>query len=138
MALTAKMANAHVNAQADALNAQYNAGKLRIYDSTGGTGQPANADTAIGSQVKLAEFTLPSPCFGSSALGVVTASAIADVLAIATGTATWYRVVKSDGVTGLQDGSVGLSGCDLNIADTAVVTGVLQHINSWTHTVPKG
>lgn len=133
MALNLKLADAHVNAQADALNAAYNGGKLRGYTGT----QAATADTAIGAQTKLYEFTLPSPCFGTSAAGVVTANAITDVVGLAGGDCTWYRVVKADGTTGLQDGSVGTSGANLNMDAITIVAGVTQHINSWGHTVTK-
>jgi hypothetical protein len=133
MAVNLKCADAHVNAQADALNALYNGGKLRPYTGT----QPATADTAIGAQVKLVEFTLPTPCFGTSVAGVVTANAITDTTGITGGDATWYRVVKADGTTGLQDGSVGLTGCNVNMDAITIVAGVTQHINSWVHTVTK-
>jgi len=133
VALNLKLADAHVNAQADALNALYNGGKLRVYT----TAQPTNADTAIGAQTKLIEFTLPTPCFGTSAAGVVTANAITDVVGLAPGDAAFYRVVKADGTTGLQDGSVGTSLCNLNMDAVTIVTGVTQHINSWSHTVVK-
>ena len=133
MAKNPKMGNAHVNAQGDALNAVYNGGKMRLY---GGT-QPANCDTSTAEAV-LVEYTLPSPCFGTSALGVVIANVIADVAAALGGTAAWYRVWKSDGTTGLQDGTVGVGTFDLVIDSVTIVQGVTQHINSWSHTIPKG
>lgn len=136
MAKNPKMGDAHVNACADALNAVYNGGKLRFYT----TAQPATCDTALSGQTKLAEFTLPSPCFGTSAAGVVTANAIDDVVGLAPGDANWFRVVKADGTTGLQDGTVGVTAgqFDLVIDAITIVAGVTQHINSWAHTVPKG
>ena len=133
MAKNPKMGNAHVNAQGDALNAVYNAGKMRVY---GGT-QPATCDTSTAEAV-LIEFVLPSPCFGSSALGVVTANTVSDVTAAAGGTAAWYRVWQSNGTTGLQDGTVGVGTFDLVIDSVTIVQGVTQHINSWAHTVAKG
>lgn len=133
MALNLKLADAHVNAQAEALNALYNGGKMRLYTAT----QAATADTTIGAQVKVVEFTLPSPCFGTSSAGVVTANAITDTTGITGGDATWYRCTKADGTTGLQDGSVGTTGANLNMDAITIVAGVTQHINSWAHTVPK-
>ena len=56
MALNLKMANAAVNAEADALSDQLDNGFLRIYDGS----QPATADTAIGAQVLLAELLQPA------------------------------------------------------------------------------
>jgi hypothetical protein len=134
VATNLKLADAHVNAQADALNALYNGGKLRIYDGT----QPATSDTAVVAQVKLAEFTLPTPCFGTAAAGVLAANAITDVVGLGGGgAAAWYRVVKADGVTSLQDGSVGTSLANLNMDTTTITAGVTQHINSWGFTVTK-
>lgn len=135
MAKNPKMGNAHVNAQGDALNAVYNGGKLRLY---GGT-QPANADTST-SEVVLVEFTLPTPCFGTAALGVVTANTIADVTAAASGTATWARYWKADGTTPLQDGTVGVTAgqFDVLVDAVSIVQAVTQHVNSWAHTIPKG
>ena len=91
-----------------------NTGWLRIYDGT----QPANADTAVSTQNILAELRFGATAFGASVAGVATANAItADSSANATGTATWFRVFKSDGTTALWDGSVGTAAAnhmDLN------------------------
>ena len=60
----------------------------------------------------LAELRFGATAFGASLAGVATANAItADSSANATGTATWFRVFKSDGTTALWDGSVGTAGC---------------------------
>jgi hypothetical protein len=134
MAKNLKMANASVNAEGDSLNAAgYNGGKLQVYDGT----QPTTADDAVTTQVKLIEWTLPNPCFGSTVAGVLTANAISDVTAIASGVAAWYRCVSSGG-TKLQDGSVGAGGTfDLVLDTTTITVGVTQHVTSWTHTIPK-
>src|SRR5881394_3123086 len=93
------------NAELDALAALANSGKLRIYDGT----QPATPETAAGANL-LAELTMNAAAFGAAASGVITAAAItADSDADATGTAAWYRLLKSDGTTVLWDGSVGIS-----------------------------
>ena len=58
--------------------------------------------------------------------GVLTFNAITqDSNANNTGTASWFRALKSDGSTVLFDGTVGVSGSDLNIATTAIVAGRL-------------
>lgn len=128
-----------VKAAVDAVTALCNSGKLRIYDGT----QPTDANTAVGAQVKLAELTLNATAFGASAASgsagskVVTATANAitgDTSADATGTAAWFRVVKSDGTTIMFDGSVGTSGCDLNLATTSIVAGEEVDVTSFTIT----
>jgi hypothetical protein len=54
--------------------------------------------------------------------GVLTANAITqDASANATGTATWFRIVQSDGSTFVLDGNVGTSGSDLNLTTTSIV-----------------
>ena len=46
--------------------------------------------------------------------------------------------IKSDGSTVLFDGTVGVSGCDLNIATTAIVAGAIVGVTSFVYTVSKG
>jgi hypothetical protein len=100
-------ATAALNAMCDALAALCNGGKLRIYDGA----QPANANTAVSTQVLLAELTMGNPAFAAAVAGVAAANAITqDSDADATGTATWFRVVKADGVTAVLDGNVGRTG----------------------------
>src|SRR4051812_39464332 len=102
MALNPKLSNAAANAAADAVCALLNNGYLRLYSGT----QAADADTAIGAQVLLAELRFNATAFGSAVAGVATANAItADSSADATGTATWFRALKSDGTTVVFDGS---------------------------------
>src|SRR5438132_5414640 len=119
------------NAELDALAPLANSGKLRIYDGT----QAASPETAIGAQVLLAELTMNATAFGASASGVITAAAItADSDADATGTAAWYRLLKSDGTTVLWDGSVGTSGSDLNLNSVAIQIHAQVSISSLTYT----
>jgi hypothetical protein len=62
-----------------------------------------------------------------------TANTIAtDSSAAATGTAAWFRAYKSDGVTGVLDGSVGTSGSDLNLNTTSIVSGATVAVTSFT------
>lgn len=135
MALNPKLSNVAANAEADAVAALANSGKLRIYDGT----QAATADTAVGAQVLLAELTFGNPAFGAAVAGVATANAITqDASADNTGTATWMRVLKSDGVTVLFDGSVGTSGCNLNLNSVAISSGAAVQVTALTFTAQKG
>ena len=98
-----QLANATVNGQGDNLAARLNNGYLRIYDGT----QPATADTAIGAQVLLAEPRFNATAAPATVNGLITFNAItADASANATGTATWFRALSSDGTTVVYDGSV--------------------------------
>jgi len=144
MALNTTISNAAAivmcNGVVDLLDAGAGAGLLRIYDSTG-AGQPTNPDIAVTSQVLLAELTLSDPAFGNAADAApgatATASAITDDSAAnATGTATWFRAVDSNGLA-VIDGSVGTSGADLNLATTSITTGQTVSVTSWTITQPE-
>ena len=134
MASNLKMADAGVNAEADALAALLNSGYLRIYDGT----QPATADTAISTQVLLAELRFNATAFGASSAGVITANAISDDTdANNTGTATWFRALKSDGTTSVLDGNVGTSSANLVISTTSIVQHATVSVSSFVHTVTK-
>jgi len=140
MADTTKISNAAATAEANAFADLLNNGYLRIYDSTGGTGQPATVDTAIGSQVLLAELRFHTPNSESSiSNGVITFDAItSDTDANATGTATWFRAFSSDGTTAIWDGSVNTAGATLNLNSTAIQIHAQVDVTSATHTINKG
>jgi hypothetical protein len=127
MALNPKLAVARRNAALDNILANLNNGFLDIYDGA----QPTDADTAIGSQVLLASLTFGATAFGSASAGLATANPItADLSADATGTAAWFRCFKSDHTTAVLDGSVGTSGCNLNLNSTAIVSGANVSVTS--------
>ena len=135
MANNPKFSNFAVNAKADALTTHLNNGYLRIYDGA----QPANADTAVGAQTLLAELRYNATAFAAAVAGVATANAlIPDASANASGTATWFRALKSDGTTAIWDGSVGLSAADLILAAVVLAAGMTVSISAHTYTEPKG
>jgi hypothetical protein len=139
MADTTRIANNAATAEADALARLLDNGYLRIYDSTGGTGQPATVDTAIGSQVKLAELRFSATSAPGASNGVITFSAITqDTSADATGTATWFRCFKSDGSTAVWDGSVSTASATINLNTVSIVLGAAVSVTSLTFTVNKG
>jgi hypothetical protein len=139
MADTTKISNAAATAEAGAFADLLNNGYLRIYDSTGGTGQPATVDTAIGSQVLLAELRFAATSESDITNGVITfAGLTADSAANATGTATWFRAFQSNGTSAVWDGSVSTSGATLNLNTTSIVIGAEVSVTSATYTVNKG
>lgn len=103
------------NAMLDAITTRAGASALlRIYDGA----RPVTGGAAT---VLLAELTCNATFAAAAASGVLALNAIAqDASANATGTATWFRIVKADGVTIVMDGSVGVSGSDLNLTTTAI------------------
>lgn len=126
--------SAAADAVVDLVDGGAGAGLLRIYDGT----KPAGPDTAITTQILLAELTFSDPAFGAASNGVATANAItADSSANASGTATWFRVVTSAG-TAIFDGEVGTSGSDLNLNSTSISAGAEVSVSSFTYTQPAG
>lgn len=125
------------NAVADALVAQIGANALiDIYSGT----KPAGPNTAVTSQVKLATVTGASTFAPASVAGVATANAIANgtgTVGASTGTvATWFRANSSGGAPAV-DGTVGLTGCDMNINNTSIATGQTVAVSSCTITAPN-
>lgn len=134
MALNTQLTNTAVNAEADALARLLDNGWLRIYDGT----QPATGDTAISTQVLLAELRFNATSAPAAVAGQLTFNAFtADSDANATGTATWFRCFKSDGTTALLDGSVGTATANLVLNSTAIVIHAAVSVSSMTHTVAK-
>lgn len=132
MAFNTQISDAAANAACNAAAVLCNSGFLRIYDGT----QATNANTAVGAQVLLAELTFGATAFATAVAGVATANSItADSSANATGTASWFRVVKTDGTSVVYDGTVGTSGCNLNINSTAVQIGANVSVTSLTFSV---
>lgn len=102
--------------------------KLRIYNGT----RPATGGAAT---TLLCELIMNATAFApASASGVLTANAISNGTAAATGTATWFRIVKSDGTTFVMDGNVSTSGADLNLNNTSIATGQTVSVTSFTIT----
>lgn len=135
MALTPKFSDESANARCDAHCALLNTGYLRIYDGT----QAATADTAVGAQVLLAELRFSATAFGAASAGVATANAITqDSSANATGTASWYRCLKSNGTSPVEDGSVGTATSNLILNSVAISSGAAVQVSSFTHTESKG
>ena len=88
---------------------------LRIYDGS----RPATGGTAT---TLLAELTCNATFAAGASSGALTLNAITqDSSANATGTATWFRIVASNGTTHVLDGNVGTSGSDLNLTTTSIV-----------------
>ena len=104
---------------------------LRIYAGT----QPATGGTAT---TQLAQLTCNATFAPAASSGVLTLNSISsDTSADATGTATWFRVVQSDGTTHVFDGTVSTVSAgtgDLQLDDTSIVLGGTVAISSATIT----
>jgi hypothetical protein len=136
MPLQTRLSNATVNGQADSLARRLDNGYLRIYSGA----QPGTADTAIAAQELLAELRFSPTSAPAAVAGVLTFNPLtSDVAADATGTATWFRTLASDGVSVVLDGSIGITGSvnNLELATTSIVQNAQIQVTSFTHTVAK-
>ena len=116
------------NAQLDAITTfAGSAAKLRIYDGA----RPATGGTAT---VLLGEFTLGSPFAAAASAGSLSPTLPANVTGLAAGTATWFRITKSDGTTHVLDGSAGVSATDLILNTATVSIGVALSTTAFTVT----
>jgi hypothetical protein len=124
------------NAMLDALTTRVGtSGLLRIYDGS----RPATVATAITTQVMLVALTTNATAFAAAASGgILTANAISNGTAVATGTASWFRLFKSDGTTAIVDGDVSTSGADLNLNNTSIATGQTVSVTAFTVTEGNG
>lgn len=135
MAVNPKFSNTCVNGEADIIGDALDDGYIRLYNGS----QPATADTAVGVQTLLAELRFGADAFGAAVAGLITANAITpDASAIATGTASWARILASDGTTTYFDGSVGASSANVVINSTSIVAGAAVSCTSLTLQVSKG
>lgn len=129
MALNTQIADATVNAQANALATLCNTGLIKIYDGT----QPASADTALASNTLGVTLTFGATAFPSAVSGLLTANTITSGTAVAGITPTFARIFKSDGTTVVMDVSAGASGCNLTIG--AFTSGTIVTATAFTHDV---
>ena len=123
------------NAGLDAMFDPLNGGSLRIYDGT----QPATAETAISTQVLLAQLPLNATFAPAASNATKTANAITSATAVATasGGATWASLVTSGG-TRRQDLSVGTVGADVNMDSVAIQQDATVSCSSCVLTMAAG
>jgi hypothetical protein len=108
-----------------ATNSQFN-----LYSGT----QPANANTAITTQVLLVSMPIAG-VFGTDTDGTLTLGAVTQTNAAASGTASFFRIFKSDNSV-VMDGSVGLSGADLILNSVDIAAG--QSVDITAGTIIRG
>lgn len=120
------------NAQADALARLLDGGSVKVYSGT----PPANVSTALSGNTLLATCQLNATSAPAASGGVLTFNSITDDSDIdASGTASFYRLFKTDGTTAVIQGSVATSGGSMTIADTALVAAGTLSISALTYTV---
>ena len=129
--MTLEYSNATRHAQNEGLityagsNSQFN-----LYSGT----QPANANTAITTQVLLVSMPIAG-VFGTDTNGTLTLGAVTPANASGTGAASFFRIFKADNSV-IMDGSVGLSGADLILNSVDIASG--QSVDITAGTIIRG
>jgi hypothetical protein len=133
MTTSVSVAVATRNAQADALARNLDAGFIKIYSGT----VPATADTALAGNTLLGTLPLQPTSAPAASSGTLTfdTTGLTDSSIDASGIASFFRGIKTDGTTVVMQGQVGTSGFAMTLADTNLVATGTVTITSFTHTV---
>lgn len=130
--MTISITTARANALLDAYAARFNSGQLKVYAGA----VPTNADAALGGATLLGTLTFSATAFPAASGRSITANAITqDAAADASGTASFYRAFESDGITLIEQGTVGASGADLNLNTTSIVNGGPIQVSSFVRSM---
>lgn len=129
--MTLEYSNATRHAQNEGLITY--AGSNALFNLYSGS-QPANANTAITSQVLLVSMPI-SGAFGTDVNGTLTLSAVTETNAVGSGTASFFRIFKADNSV-IMDGSVGLSAADLILNTVDIIAG--QSVDITAGTIIRG
>lgn len=136
--MTLKLPTAIQNGMAslvtNAVDAGPAAGTIKVYTGA----QPATANDAP-TGVLLLTWTLNDPAYGAPVAGVATLdnAPVISAVTVAAGTAGWFRIADSTGVT-VYDGSVGAAPANQLSFDNAVLAlGQTVNLLSGTLTQPS-
>lgn len=130
------ISNEAASAAMDAYTPKLNNGYLRIYSGS----QPSTPDDAVGGgNTLLAELRFGTSAFGAASSGVAAANTITqNGTNLASGTAGWFRCLKSNGSSSIADGSVGETSADLILDSVSLVLGGTCTVSAMQLTQLKG
>jgi len=103
--------------------------QLRLYSGT----QPADCATAPTGTL-LMTLTLPSDWMAAASSGAKSKSGSWTGTGAAAGVAGYYRIYDSAGSVCHEQGTVGTSGCDLNLDNTNIAVSQVLTISTFTRT----
>jgi hypothetical protein len=134
MAKDTQLSEAAVNGEANALARLLDNGYFNLYDGV----KPATADDAITTQTKLATLRFGNPSAPGAVGGTLSFNGLTDDAdAAATGTASWFRLFKSDGTTAVLDGTISTTGSNLDLNTVSIQQHGRVSITGYTHDVAK-
>lgn len=109
-----------------------NAALLKIYSGT----PPANTAAALSGNTELASLTCASPFASSASSAVLTVGSITSANALATGTATFFRIYDSGNTTCYIQGNVTATGGsgDMTLNTTYLTSGGSVTVTGFTIT----
>ena len=140
MALAPFVTNAVAIAMVNALGAAIDAGTAAVIEVFSGS-VPADAD-ATNAGTLLARMTCSATAFSGVADANpgarATFAAVTSGTAVATGTATFFRILTQAGGTVCYQGTVGTATSDMILNTVAVTTGSTVSVTSGTITLPEG
>lgn len=127
--------DASVVASVNAVTALLGSGFIKVYSGT----QPAVNGSVSGTLLVTLTFSATAFPTATASSGTVTATAntITSGTAVATGTAGYCVLVKSDGTTVVANGTVGTSAANLNLASLSITSGGLVSCSSFVITQPE-
>jgi hypothetical protein len=130
--LNSKLSNHAATVAANAVTSLLDDGYLEIYSGT----QPVTADSIIPVHRLVATLRFWHRAFAPAFNGVAAANQIVTRTADKSGTATWFRAVTMDWDE-VFNGSVGTSGCNLNLSTVDIEAGAEISISEFTYVQEK-
>ena len=127
---------AAMNLALDAALNTLNGGFMLFYG--GGSGKPVSPDVAVTDQTLAATLALSATAFAAATGGTKTANPITPATIAATVDVRWFRLVLSDGVTAVHDGTVGTidQSCDATVGTPMFNAGATATCSSLVISIP--
>jgi len=126
------LSDATANAQAAATGPLLNAGMIQVYSGA----QPVNANTPLAGNTLLVTLAFAATAFGAPSAGVIVANTIAPATAIATGTASFARLLQANSSV-VMDVPITASAPGLVLSTFAVIAGATVQLSSFQYNVTE-
>jgi hypothetical protein len=140
MAATPMMSMAAAEAALNAILALLDNGFINIYTgSIPATAETSPSGTALSTALAFSATAFAAATDGGSGLATASANSIAsDTSAANSGTAGYFRALKSDHTTVVLQGTCGTSSADMILSSTSITAGQTIAITSYIVNLPDG